>query len=62
MWPWLLNRGLFSHSFFRLFWDFDYWSLTRGWPLNGGLTVLLKLIDTQCKIGSKDGAPSFSMD
>ena len=38
---WPFNRGLSSHSFLQLFRDFDYWPLNRGWPLNGGSTVII---------------------
>ena len=27
----------------QLFRDFDYWLLNRGWPLNGGSTVKMKI-------------------
>ena len=37
-WPRPLNRGLISHSFIQLFWDFDYW------PLNEDSTVLLSVV------------------
>jgi len=41
-WLHLLNRGLVSHSFLKIFQDFDYRPLCRGlgWLLNGGSTVL----------------------
>ena len=47
--PQSLNRDLISHSFLQLFWDFDYWLLNRGWPLNrwplhGGLTKIIIII------------------
>ena len=38
---WPRNRGVSSHSFLQLFRDFDYWPLNRGWPLNGGSTVII---------------------
>ena len=38
---WPLFRGLSSYSFLQLFRDFDYWQLNRGWPLNGGSTVII---------------------
>ena len=42
---WPLNRGLSSRNVLRLFWDFYYWHLNRGWlpnrwPLNGDATVV----------------------
>ena len=40
-WPFI--RGLSSHSFLQLFRDFDYRPLNRGWPLNGGSTVIIVL-------------------
>ena len=47
--PQSLNRDLISHSFLQLFWDFDYWLLNRGWPLNRwplhrGLTKIIIII------------------
>ena len=47
-WPRPLNRGLISHSFLQLFWDFDYWPLNRGWPLNDDSTVFLSVVRTFC--------------
>ena len=40
---WPLIRGLSSHSFLQIFRDFDYRPLNRGWPLNGGSTVIIVL-------------------
>ena len=47
--PQSLNRDLISHSFLQLFWDFDYWLLNRGrplnrWPLHRGLTKIIVII------------------
>ena len=47
--PQSFNRDLISHSFLQLFWDFDYWLLTREWPLNRwplhiGLTKIIIII------------------
>ena len=47
--PQSLNRDLISHSFLQLFWDFDYWLLNRGrplnrWPLHRGLTKIIIII------------------
>ena len=36
-----LIEGYKFHSFLQLFRGFDYWPLTRGWPLNEGLTVVV---------------------
>ena len=47
--PQSFNRDLISHSFLQLFWDFDYWLLNRGrplnrWPLHRGLTKIIVII------------------
>ena len=47
--PQSFNRDLISHSFLQLFWDFDYWLLNRGrplnrWPLHRGLTKIIIII------------------
>lgn len=60
----LLGRPKFGHGclievYFHILFFIIISGLNRGWPLNVSLTVLLKLIDTQCKIGRKDGVPSF---
>ena len=44
-WPkggyvWPLNRGLSSHSFLQLFWDFQFWPLNREWLPNGGFNCI----------------------
>ena len=64
--PQSFNRDLISHSFLQLFWDFDYWLLNRGrplnrWPLHRGLTKIIVIIIIIIIMTNNDNSNDYGM-